>query len=456
MITASDRSATLRELLTTTADTIARETGFVQRRSKLSGSRFVATLLFGWLAKPSASLHELAQTAAALAVPVSPQALDQRFGPTAAACLEELLGVAVQAVVVAAPVTVPLLARFTGVYIQDSSSIALPAALAANWPGGGGRTLGAGAAGLKLQVQLELRGGQVRGLDLEAGRAQDRASALQHAPLPAGSLRLNDLGYFSLAVLRDLDRAGVSWLSRYQIQTALYDAQGQRLQPLARWLRRQGPTVDQPVQLGAQERLAARLVAVRLPAALVNRRRRQLRAAAQREGQTPSQTKLELAAWNLFVTNVPGTLLSTDEVLVLARVRWQIELLFKLWKSQGQIDTSRSAKPWRILCEVYAKLLAMVVQHWLLLLSCWHTPDRSLVQAAQTIQKLGLALAGHLDDPAGLTATLAILQRCLAQGSRLNKRRGRPSTYQRLCATAARVTLTAADALAAPEHEQAA
>lgn len=48
------------------------------------------------------------------------------------------------------------------------------------------------------------------------------------------------------------------------------------------------------------------------------------------------------------------------------RVRWQIELLFKLWKNEGHIDSWRSEKPWRIPCELYAKLIAMVIQHWIL------------------------------------------------------------------------------------------
>ena len=63
------------------------------------------------------------------------------------------------------------------------------------------------------------------------------------------------------------------------------------------------------------------------------------------------------------MTNAGADLLSLPEALVLARARWQIELLFKLWKQYGQIDASRSAKPWRVLCEVWAKLLAVLIQH---------------------------------------------------------------------------------------------
>jgi hypothetical protein len=90
---------------------------------------------------------------------------------------------------------------------------------------------------------------------------------------------------------------------------------------------------------------------------------------------------------------VPAERLTLQEALVLAHARWQIELLFKLWKSQGGIDESRSTHPWRILCELCTKLLAMVIQHWVLLTSCWRSPDRSLVKAAQTVRGL-CALAG--------------------------------------------------------------
>jgi hypothetical protein len=85
---------------------------------------------------------------------------------------------------------------------------------------------------------------------------------------------------------------------------------------------------------------------------------------------------------SILITNVPAARLTVQEALIVARTRWQIELLFKLWKSHGQIDESRSDKPWRMLCEVYAKLLAMLVQHWILVVCCWCYPNRSLTKAA--------------------------------------------------------------------------
>ena len=87
---------------------------------------------------------------------------------------------------------------------------------------------------------------------------------------------------------------------------------------------------------------------MRVPQDVADTRRRCLRAAARAKGRQVSATRLALAAWTIFVTNVPVERLTLREALVLGRMRWQIELLFKLWKSHGRVDESRSTKPWRI------------------------------------------------------------------------------------------------------------
>jgi hypothetical protein len=135
MTTVPELAETLQTLLTTTADALARRTGFVQRRSKLTGAAFAQALVFGWLATPQASLENLAQAAAAVGVAISAQGLDQRCSEVAAVFLEALLGAAVQAVVAAEPVAIPLLQRFSAVVLLDCSTLVLPDALGPWWPG---------------------------------------------------------------------------------------------------------------------------------------------------------------------------------------------------------------------------------------------------------------------------------------------------------------------------------
>jgi hypothetical protein len=121
---------------------------------------------------------------------------------------------------------------------------------------------------------------------------------------------------------------------------------------------------------------------------------------------------------------------------VLIGARWQVEKLFDLWKRYGRLEESQSQKPWRVLCEVYAKLLGLLVQHWVCLSSAafWADPYHSLVKAGRTVRQRALALADALDKPALLSEVLKSIGRCLAAGCRVAKRHKEPGTAQQLLA----------------------
>ena len=424
----------LQTIFTTVANAAARTSGLIRRQRQLTGAGFVQALVFGFLAHPQATLEQLAQSAATVGITISPQGLEQRFTEAAATCLQQVLEAAVQQVVVAKPVAVPILQRFNGVYLLDSTTITLPDALASVWQGCGGSTVGSAAA-LKVQVLWNFSTGALRAVGLQDGRASDQRAPVQAVVLPPGALRIADLGYFSLDQIAAAQAQGSFVLSRWYPQTALFAPDGTPLD-LLRVLREQAqPTLDWDVLLGSKQRVPMRLLAVRVPQEVADQRRRRIRKEARDTGRPVSAHLLALAEWTICVTTVPRAQLTVAEALVLLRVRWQIELLFKLWKSQGQVDTSRSQQPWRILCEVYAKLLAMIVLHWVLLMSCWQDADRSLPKAAQTVQGHALALGAAVSHgSAVLTTQLERIGRCIGAGCRINPRKKRPNTYQLLLA----------------------
>ena len=428
----SEVAQALRDVLGTCADAAALDTGFVRRKSKLTGAAFVQAVTFGWLAKPQATLEELAQTAAAVGVRITPQGLDQRFTERAADCLREVLEIAVTRVLTANPVAIPILQRFAaGVSLLDSTTVPLPDVLANLWPGCG-RNSGFDQAAVKLQVRLDLLQGSLSGPVLLPGRANDRKGQLQHTPLPKGALNLADLGFFDLDRLRTLSAQGVYWLTRVQTNTRMYDSSG-RVYLLPELLATQGaPAVDVPIMLGLHHRLACRLLAIRVPPAVAAQRRERMLKKAQRLSKKVDPGRWALAEWTVYATNVPASLMTLEEGLILARCRWQIELLFKLWKSEGRIDESRSEKPWRILCEVYGKLLGMVVQHWILLVTCWSHADRSLVKASRTVRSHVMHVATVLRDGQLVCRTLEIIANCLKGSCRVTKRRKEPATHQLL------------------------
>ena len=422
----------MQDLLTTRAEEVASETGCSQRASKLGGMGLVQTLVFGYLKDRLASCEDLAQTAATAGYPVSPQAIDQRCTPAAAECLRRLVEEAVKVAIAAEENLTPLLDRFTAVCPQDSSTVSLPDAMEDHWRGCDTSTGCGGRSALKIQVRCDLVRGGIVGLRLEHGRDNDHRTPLQTEDIQEGSLHLRDLGYFELDVLRQIGEKKAYFLTRLQDGTAVFRSDGQRIE-LAKYLRKQkGNVVDEPVTLGVEDRLPCRLVAIRVPPEVARRRRQQVLEKARKKQYTPSADKLYLCAWNFYVTNAPEEMLSVAEVLVLARMRWQIELIFKLWKSHGGLGHTRSKKPWRILCEVFAKLLAQLIQHWILIQACWHCPQLSLRKAAKAVRAFAASLAAQLRKLDAMAQTLETIAQTVAHVARVNKRRRHPSAYQLL------------------------
>ena len=432
-------SAAMHTVLTTTTEAAATMLHYAKRpdRAKFTPNTLVQTLVFGWLATPEGTVEQLAQMASRLGVDVSPQAIDQRFTPATATLLQEVLTASLQQVISADPVAIPILQRFTSVRVHDSTTIGLPDALTTTWAGCGNAT-GRGTAGRKCGVQVDLLTGALCGLDLAAGRASDHTLPVQHAPLPAGSLRLADLGFYDLDVLHTLDEAGTCWLSRLQTNRRL-TLPGQPERSLLAVLDSFGAASewDGPVLVGKGGRVAARLLARRVPPAVAEERRRRIRAAAKDKGRAPAKAALALAAWNIMITNLPPALLSLEEALVRLRLRWQIELLFKLWKSHGKVAAWRSANPMRILCEVYAKLLALVFHQWLIVASGWGDPERSLFKAAQVVRSYAAELASAFGDAEQYMTILRRMACVLQRFARMNQRRTTPTTAQQLCALTA-------------------
>ena len=433
METIAKVATAMHRVLSTTADRAARATGCVQRVRAFTGATFVQTLVFGWLAHPDATLDQLCQTAAARGVAITPQGLDARF-TAAAACLHQVVEATVTEVIATDPAALPLLERFAAVVVHDSTVIRLPDPLQPVWTGcGGGDAAGAGTqAALKVQAGLDLRTGTLPGLALAPGRAQDQDGGPDPAALPAGALVLTDLGYFNLDRLTAQSAAGQFWLTRPKVHTVVQPQDAEPTTLPALLTQTPAPRLDVSIRLGAQHRLPARLVAARVPPAVAAARRRALHEAARKKGQPVSQARLVLADWVVYVTNVPPTVLTAAEVLVLGRVRWQVELVFRRWTSLGQVDAWGSTTPWRILCAVYAKLIGQVVAHWLTLTGAWVHPNRSLWKAVQAVQTHAPDLARTFDDPAAFQAARSTLAAVQHATCRLTTRRTRPNTCQLL------------------------
>jgi hypothetical protein len=445
-------SEVMTTLLQQRAKHLERPTGFVERSHvHIDGPVFASAMVTAWMHWPDASYSQLRHSTASLGVHVSKQAVEQRFGEGSSRLMQALFEEALGTVIEATVPGLELLERFAGVYLQDGSVISLPEELADRWPGSGAE---GGAAAVRLNTRVEWSRGQLEGPYLQPARDDER-SAPGLPPLPKGALWNVDMAYFTLQEMRKLSQAGQYWLTQAKAHLKFYDAGG-CCWDLASFLKQQeGDVVDVAVQLGVRERLPARLIAVRLSQQQAQRRRQrankqvlmppkgvqapvvgkqsaQGKRANKQKHKRVSPARLRLAQWVVLVSNVPQDLLSAQEAVALLRCRWQIELIFKLWKQVGRVDTWRSHKRERIITELYSKLLGLLFTHWQTVLGCWQAPNRSLRQARCVVDwmspALALAFSGLLPVEAVVRRTVEMMQR----GCTIDTRKGDPNTCQLL------------------------
>ena len=418
------------------AEPLARQTGFVERLRRMHPAAFARAFCLFLVRHPKASLEQLATE-----LKITAAALCQQLNkPAAADFLFALLGYALQRLSAAAlrPVAIPLLRRFNGVYLTDGTSLPLPASLAGRFAGcggGDGPDDPSAVAAVKVLVRLRLDCARAAEVLLGAARTPDVRLLRRLADLPPGALHIADLGFFDSAAFADFSRRGVYWLTRLPARVSVrpHDGSWQELARFLRDLDRRG--IDRWDGTLAVVQLApvqARVFVLRCPAEEADRRRRKLRDRMRRKGKTAGRRQLTLCDWWVLATNVPAETLNASEAWELYRSRWQIELAFKRWKSLGGLAIDRRHAPTRALCELYGKLLGVLLVDWLALHRGGLLSGRSVWRAWQIVHELlpqiDLALDGRLDWSDVLTDLVHRLDRRRQQP----RRRDRPNTRQRL------------------------
>ena len=347
----------------------ARRTGFVQRTSKITGKLFLALVTFGTWSEGKTTLAQLAAKGTQLRQPVevSPEALHQRMNKKAIAFLQDMLRQVLAKLQSLTPVGDDgLFAAFHKVYLTDSTGFALPDALHKTFPGAGGS---AAQAGAKIQAVWDYKSSLFDHFALTPWNIPDQRYVDTVVSLAQkGILFLFDLGYFKIKALASIATAGAYFCCRLNHQTNIYETVAGRVDPVAleAYLLTVAPDcllLEKAIFIGATARVASRLIAVRMPEAVVNARRRIAYKNAKKKGYTPSQAHLTLMAWNLFITNVPSTIWTTATVPKVYPIRWQIELIFKSWKSSLHLAALTTTKEDSTLCYLYGRMLRILLNY---------------------------------------------------------------------------------------------
>jgi hypothetical protein len=319
----------LREIDEMDVEALARSSGFQIRTQRKISMR---TMLVGMLALATTGHQSLERVAASIArcakAKYSKQALSKRLGAPVVGFMAAVFVQCFRPALREAS-SRGIFAHFNRLLLHDSTTIALPRRYANYYPGNSNQR-GAHSQ-MKVQLICDLLKSSVEQASVSGFTRNDQSAAGDILSiLKPDDLVIRDLGYFVLSVFQKIAEASAFFVSRYRHGTNIADPSTHKPLNLLKLLKKQG-TFDGWVLLGVKEELRVRLMALPVSDAVANERRRRLRQNRDRR-VTPKKEHILLLGWNIFVTNVPKTVWPAETFLVVYRLRWRIETLFKAFK----------------------------------------------------------------------------------------------------------------------------
>ena len=341
------------------------ESGLVQRERVLSGSDFIKICFEQVLENGFNSvLRNFCQGAAARGVvDLREESFNGRFHERSVDCAKRLLCSLMEKQFYPKQ-QLNCLNQFTSVFIQDSTVEAFDKLLVESFPGSGGS---GSVASVKIDACIDLKQSESIGLKVKTGKQNDNLEK----PVPVSkSLVLRDLGYFDLTYLAKLHSEGAFFVSRVKCNTYLYTKDAETADFVALDLTKlskkmvENQQLDMEIWVGKKTKFPARLVLKKLSASVSADKRRKLKAKAKTKIQDIPEQQLAFCDFSLVITNISKDNFDATQVYDLYRIRWQIELFFKAWKSYlGLQDLDKKMKPHRTITLLYIWLTISIIYH---------------------------------------------------------------------------------------------
>ncbi len=347
-------------------DIIAKATGFKQRKSTISPQAFLDTVFFtNAQSSPSLSEYSIDFTKSTGCI-VSKQAIDKRFNERTKDMLSLLLQKVISQQIKREVINIEEANLFSEIRIMDSSEFVLSKKAADRFPGYGG--VGREAIA-QIQFEYELLNGKVTELSIGSARDSDSIEGMKNIDtIPENALLIRDLGYFSPKNFKEISKRGISFISRGKSQWNFYIKENDRLVLLStkdiihRLKKQREKYLDIEVITGSKVLTPVRLIANLLTKEQTKNRIKRKTANRGKLGKEA----MESSCLNLFVTNIQRDVLSPETVYRLYTLRWQVELIFKTWKSILKVNNIHSMNPIRLECIILIKLL-WIMLNWSIL-----------------------------------------------------------------------------------------
>jgi hypothetical protein len=355
----------------------ARVTGFVKRfSSRFNGDEFVQLLIIESVDGEKNTLRGAIDTLGTIKKKslMSIQALSKRMNSKPAVDLiervfEQSLHIIMNQIydlLGASKIKIKLLDYFPNIYLQDSTESLLDEALKNEFKGsGGGSGNGKGDASFKIDLIYEWKRKILSCFKLTDRREPDSVLGANILEIiEKGDLVIRDLGYSFIDGFKTIQEKGAYFLSRLHSSLNVY----------------LNPSDTKPISLGtfldknvkksgmfdtklyiSTQMLLCRLIAYRVSPEIEEERRKEYIKECKKKKRKVDKEYIKRLSFTIFITNVPSAMWSTEVVGTVYRLRWQVELIFKSWKSELKFDYLKGTNVFRVRCLIYARLTAILM-----------------------------------------------------------------------------------------------
>lgn len=192
-----------------------------------------------------------------------------------------------------------------------------------------------------------------------------------------------------------------------------------------------GQTREIEVFLGAEADIPVRLILHKLPPEISARIRRKLKNNKQNKRKGLTKERLAFCDVNAYITNIAPEHLGAESAKTIYKLRWQIEIVFKCWKSHFGIDKTPNCKPERIECCILGQLIAIALAtkfFWTIKIKAWniHAIEISELKAFALLRdKLKQIQNVMIERKLLLENFIRDLWRSLTQNARKDRKKGR-------------------------------
>lgn len=355
---------------------IAKDKKFIQRQSSITAKDFLMFNVFYGSDICTAPLSQLVSKYDMLfSKQLSKQALDKRFNKHSVEFMKEIFVKFLYSQNnTLTNLERTLRAYFDRVIINDSTSFILSKEFKKKFPGSGGS---GSPSSIKIQLQYELLTSSFMNIDIFSGIKTDvEYLKTMKKYKDYKDLKLADLGYFKIDYLKRLDKSGTSFISKVKSNTSLYMKNPnpekykvgtikksseyikidiiKLINPLA-----EGETIElNDIYIGSKKDFQSRLIITK-----ENKFKRVFNhiEGIRKKRLTLSKRRLDFNSINAYITNVPSDIITANQVHELYSLRWQIEIIFKVWKSIFKINQIKKVKLERFMCFLYGRLIALLL-----------------------------------------------------------------------------------------------